>query len=108
MQTAGDWLRVGDVRIRVAREVTQSRFGLSSRELEVLGHTAIGRNVNEIAEEMGVSPNTVNTFKARLFRKLNVTSSVEVAIIAAAVLCGGEVESARSGAHYDTPRLQYG
>jgi DNA-binding NarL/FixJ family response regulator len=37
-----------------------------------------GKWTNEIAAELGIQSNTVSTFKARIFRKLNVTSLIEL------------------------------
>jgi len=45
-------------------------LGLSPRELEVLDELRAGRSNQEIAERLGVSPNTVKTHVARLLDKL--------------------------------------
>lgn len=45
-------------------------LGISPRELEVLGEILAGRSNQEIAERLGVSPNTVKTHVARLLEKL--------------------------------------
>jgi DNA-binding NarL/FixJ family response regulator len=45
-------------------------LGISPRELAVLEQIAAGRSNKEIADALGVSPNTIKTHVARLFEKL--------------------------------------
>ncbi len=45
-------------------------LGISPRELAVLERLAAGRSNREIADALGVSPNTIKTHVARLFEKL--------------------------------------
>lgn len=45
-------------------------LGISPRELAVLAQIAAGKSNREIADALGVSPNTVKTHIARLFEKL--------------------------------------
>jgi DNA-binding CsgD family transcriptional regulator len=45
-------------------------LGISPRELAVLERLAAGLSNKQIAEALGVSPNTVKTHVARLFEKL--------------------------------------
>lgn len=52
-------------------------LGISARELEVLELLAAGRSNKEIANRLGVSPNTVKTHVARLFEKLEVKRRTE-------------------------------
>jgi two-component system, NarL family, invasion response regulator UvrY len=51
---------------------------LSEREYLVMQMMLDGKWANEIAAELGIQANTVSTFKARIFRKLNVTSVIEL------------------------------
>jgi DNA-binding NarL/FixJ family response regulator len=51
---------------------------LSTREVEVLKLLSIGRKNKEIAEELDINEKTVSTYKARLFKKLNVTNVVDL------------------------------
>ena len=51
---------------------------LSTREVEVLKLLAIGKKNKEIAEELEINEKTVSTYKARLFKKLNVTNLVDL------------------------------
>ena len=46
---------------------------LSERELEVLRHLALGYNNRQIAETLGLSVKTIETYKARVMEKLGVT-----------------------------------
>jgi len=47
-------------------------LGLTLREQEVLGLLAAGKSNKEIAQKLGVSPNTVKTQVASLYQKLEV------------------------------------
>ena len=51
---------------------------LSTREVEVLKLLSIGRKNKEIAEELDINEKTVSTYKARLFKKLNVNNIVDL------------------------------
>ncbi|MBN2162039.1 MAG: response regulator transcription factor [Pontiellaceae bacterium] len=50
---------------------------LSEREMEVLTLLARGRLCKEIADELGISTNTVNTYNRRIYEKLHVHSRAE-------------------------------
>ena len=45
---------------------------LSSREREILQLVADGKTSREIAERLSISPKTVDTYRSRLMRKINV------------------------------------
>lgn len=51
---------------------------LSDREYQVLRMISSGKNINQIAEELSLSANTVSTHKHRLMRKLNVSNNAEL------------------------------
>lgn len=51
---------------------------LSDRESQVFTMLAGGKSLNEIAEELHLSPKTVSTHKARLMEKLKVRSNAEL------------------------------
>lgn len=55
---------------------------LSLREQSVLRYLAEGFRIRDIAVEMALDDRTISTYKARLLRKLNVHSVVELADIA--------------------------
>lgn len=51
---------------------------LSTREVEVLKLLSIGRKNKEVAQELDINEKTVSTYKARLFKKLNVSNIVDL------------------------------
>lgn len=48
---------------------------LSDREYRVMWLIASGNQINEIAEEMSLSPSTISTYRARIMRKLALTNN---------------------------------
>jgi DNA-binding CsgD family transcriptional regulator len=55
---------------------------LSEREREVLDLSGAGKTTKEIATNLGISVNTVATYRSRLERKLHLHSPLEVALYA--------------------------
>ncbi len=55
---------------------------LSDRETEVLNRLLRGEGVKDIATSLDIKPNTVATFKARLFDKLGVSNLIDLQNIA--------------------------
>lgn len=55
----------------------QASLGISEREIVVLKHLAAGGSNKEIAQQLGISPNTVKTHVARLFEKLGARRRTE-------------------------------
>ncbi len=51
---------------------------LSNREFQVLTRLGAGRSIQNIAEELSLSPKTVSTYRSRLMRKLNLKTLAEV------------------------------
>ncbi len=51
---------------------------LSKREFEVLNLIAQGKSPKEIAEEMGLSPKTVSTYRTRILDKLSLESTTQL------------------------------
>jgi DNA-binding NarL/FixJ family response regulator len=51
---------------------------LSKRELQVFEYLARGLSLAEAATHLGVSPNTVSTYRARVLRKLGCTRDAEL------------------------------
>lgn len=51
---------------------------LSTREVEVLKLLSSGKKNKEIAQELDINEKTVSTYKARLFKKLNVTNLIDL------------------------------
>jgi len=65
----------------VVDEARVSEFGITSRELEILGLIATGLSNREIADRLFVSENTVKTHSSRLFGKLGAkrrTQAVQI------------------------------
>jgi DNA-binding NarL/FixJ family response regulator len=56
---------------------------LSGRELQIALMVMDGIKTSEIAERLHVSPKSVNTYRYRLFEKLDVRSNMELALLAA-------------------------
>lgn len=51
---------------------------LSNRELEIMCMIASNRKIKEIATDLSLSISTVNTYRARIFEKMNIKSIVEL------------------------------
>ena len=51
---------------------------LSDREFQVMRLFAAGKKSSEIAEQLSVSVNTVNTYRARVLQKMRMQSDVEL------------------------------
>ncbi len=60
----------------------QAPYGvkLSAREIEILEWVAKGKSNSVIADIIGISPNTVDTYLRRIFEKLNVSDRVTAAL----------------------------
>ncbi len=78
---------------KVAKRRPVSGWGsLSSTELRVVAQVAEGLANAAIAEKLVVSRRTVETHVSHLFRKLGVTSRVELALLASRELTAAEVQ----------------
>lgn len=55
---------------------------LASREREVFDCIVAGMRTKEIGDKLNIKANTVSTIKKVIFKKLNVTSSIELFKIA--------------------------
>jgi DNA-binding NarL/FixJ family response regulator len=62
--------------------VPKDRFGLSERELEILGFVTRGSSNAQIAKALWVSDQTVKFHLSRIYRKLGVSSRTEAAWVA--------------------------
>ncbi len=51
---------------------------LSDREMQVLVRLASGLTTREVAEELSLSPSTVETYRARVLEKLNLRNTSEI------------------------------
>ncbi len=64
-------------------EVCPSPFSqLSSREMQITLMVVNCQRVNDISSNLHLSPKTVNSYRYRIFDKLNVSSDVELAMLA--------------------------
>ncbi len=52
--------------------------GLSDRELQVLKQLAAGKTLSEIADDLGISMKTVETYKSRMLVKLNLRNVADL------------------------------
>lgn len=59
---------------------------LSDRELQIMLMITKGKKVNEISEQLHLSPKTVNSYRYRMFSKLKVSGDVELTHLA--IRCG--------------------
>lgn len=55
---------------------------LSEREMQVLIMITSGQKVNDVADQLCLSPKTVNSYRYRLFEKLGIDSDVELTHLA--------------------------
>ncbi|WP_114195502.1 UvrY/SirA/GacA family response regulator transcription factor [Edaphovirga cremea] len=61
----------------------ETPFGcLSERELQIMLMITKGQKVNEISEQLNLSPKTVNSYRYRMFSKLNISGDVELTHLA--------------------------
>lgn len=62
----------------IVSDESDARHGaLSDREFDVLKFTASGKPVKQIAQELGLSPKTVTTYRRRILDKLGLHSQAE-------------------------------
>ena len=73
---------------------------LSSREMQIMLMVVNCHRVNEISSNLHLSPKTVNSYRYRIFEKLNVRSDVELALLAVryGVISGNRPEPSQSAA----------
>jgi DNA-binding CsgD family transcriptional regulator len=70
-------------------------FGLSRRELEVLGHIAQGRTNREIGDRLFISQKTVGVHVGNILAKLGVSGRVEAAAVSIRLGMGADVRPGR-------------
>lgn len=69
---------VGPLDAARARNVRPLQVALSERELEVIRQISRGRTSKEMAETLGISPRTLETYKARAMSKLGLRSRTDL------------------------------
>ena len=80
-----------DVLVEFGRYVRQTRAGarldgtVTAREREILGLLADGLTMRQVGRRLGISPRTVESHVAKLYRKLEVTSRVQAVAKGAAL-----------------------
>lgn len=79
---ASPYLTKAFKRYRNYKDDSQIFAGLSVREIQIFQMITGGITVAEIAERLVISRKTVNTFRYRLFEKLNLKSDVQLAHLA--------------------------
>lgn len=57
-------------------------FSLSPREKEVLQLICTGKTIKEIGAEMGLSPNTVQTYQKTILKKFNLSRTADLIVFA--------------------------
>jgi len=62
---------------RVAREGSAAAQVITDRELEILQHVSEGLTMVSIGRRLGISPRTVESHLARLYRKLGVRTRIQ-------------------------------
>ena len=68
---------------QIEPEKTETPFAsLSERELQIMLMITKGQKVNEISEQLNLSPKTVNSYRYRMFSKLNISGDVELTHLA--------------------------
>lgn len=68
-----------DLNFNSARQTISKTYKrLSTREVEVLKLLSSGKKNKDIALELQINEKTVSTYKARLFKKLNITNVVDL------------------------------
>lgn len=86
--------QVGNFVLRTRRSCEEARkhLGLSAREIELLMWVAAGLKKHDIAQRMGVTAATADTFRRRAYAKLGVgTGSAAVAILST-YMAGSQVK----------------
>lgn len=62
---------------RQTRAASGAKSNLTEREIEILEYVAVGLTVKQVASRLGLSPRTVETHLAKLYRKLGVRNRVQ-------------------------------
>lgn len=64
--------------IEIDHKQRPAHQNLSDREFEVLCMIAGGKSVNNIADELSLSPNTIHTYRSRIKDKMKLSTNVEM------------------------------
>jgi two-component system invasion response regulator UvrY len=86
----------------IAQQIAIKRFtkgeespldALSERELQIMLMITQGQKVQDISKKLCLSPKTVNSYRYRIFEKLNINSDVELTLMAVRL---GMIEGSKS------------
>ncbi len=66
----------------VSEESASPLDDLSEREMQVMIMISSGQEVSDVAEQLCLSPKTVNSYRYRIFEKLNIHNDVELTHLA--------------------------
>jgi DNA-binding CsgD family transcriptional regulator len=75
---------------------TRKRLGLSNREIELLLLIGSGHRKHEIAQQMGVTTSTADTFRRRAYAKLGVGTGAAATAILMTYMAGAEIAEVAS------------
>ncbi|BCJ91536.1 diguanylate phosphodiesterase [Terrihabitans soli] len=78
----GDFLDLPEVRTSNLLHLRQHDARLSLREIEVLEHIAMGKSSKETGQALGLSPRTIDVYRAKLMAKLNARNVAELVKVA--------------------------
>lgn len=68
-----------DLSLMIVKSKYPSSFNsLSQRELEITYMLANGMNVKSVSSQLDISPKTVNTYRYRIFNKLEIDRNIEL------------------------------
>lgn len=80
---------------RFAKDEASPLDDLSERELQIMLMITSGQKVQDISDKLCLSPKTVNSYRYRIFEKLNINSDVELTLLAMRL---GLVETGKASA----------
>jgi DNA-binding NarL/FixJ family response regulator len=60
------------------RDQFANKMKLTKRELELIPLLATGKNSSQIASQLDISSNTIDTHRKNIFRKLEINSMIEL------------------------------
>ncbi len=72
------YLSVDLSKMIINTEYPSSFNSLSKRELEITYMLANGMNIKSVSSELSISPKTVNTYRYRIFNKLEIDRNVDL------------------------------
>ena len=66
------------IRRETRMRLIAQRYGLSQREAQVVGHYALGKSAERIAENLGLKTSTVRSYLKKIFIKMSIHSKQEL------------------------------